>query len=235
MPNQPGVRSASVKPGVIAGPAGALRKTKPANVVHDPRHRIGKAGARYNKQAFMFHRGRHFYRRFYYIGPDGGVYFYDDTVPDDDPSLAGVDPDALGTCPQDSDDCQGFNDPMLAQGDAAARAQAFQLLLSQVGGIVWEDAGLNITTTPDQDPVFIPYPQWHIKLEKAKFLLAPGVGISLGTEALRIYTPDGAFINIAVGSYAQNKDFWDQIIRALKAIGMQVGPPGPDEIDLSFI
>jgi hypothetical protein len=236
---QPGVRTAHLKPGVIKGPAGALRKTIPAKVVHNPRHRMGRAGARYNKQAFMFHRRSHLFRRFYYIGPDAGVYFYDEAVADDDPSLAGVDPNALATCPEDSDNCEGFDQSyatVSAQDDAAARAQAFQLLLTQVGGIVWGDAGLNVTTGPDQGSVFVPYPQWHIKLENVKLAIGLGLGgISLGTEALRIYTADGAFLNIAVGSYAQNKDFWDQIIRALKAIGMQVTPPGPDEIDITSI
>jgi hypothetical protein len=186
----------------------------------------------------MFNRRSHRFRRFYYIGPDAGVYFYDEAVPDDDPSLAGVDPNALATCPEDSDDCEGFDqsyETASGQDNAAARAQAFQLLLSQVGGLVWEDGGLNITTGPDQGPVFVPYQQWYIKLEKVQFAIAPGVGISLGTEALRIYTADGAFLNIAVGSYAQNKELWDRIIRALKAIGMQVTPPGPNEIDITSL
>ena len=48
LPNQGvvGPRGAAVvpKPGVIRGPAAAMRMTRPANVVFNPRHRVGLAG-----------------------------------------------------------------------------------------------------------------------------------------------------------------------------------------------
>jgi len=114
---QPGVNSGRpsavvlARPGVIRGPAGALLRAKPTNVAFNPRHKVGSAGKRYDKQAFAFRRGGHFYRRHYYIGPDGGVYFYDESMSPDDPMLAA--PDALAgmpVCPADADDCQGFAD-----------------------------------------------------------------------------------------------------------------------------
>jgi hypothetical protein len=104
-----------VRPGVVRGPAGALRTVMPSNIVHNPRHVAGRAGSRYNRQAFMFRRGNHFYRRAYYLGPDGAVYFYDEPIPDDDPSLAASAPNSLPTCPIDADDCQGFSDPVAAK------------------------------------------------------------------------------------------------------------------------
>jgi hypothetical protein len=96
------------RPGVVRGPAGSLRRGIPPNVVHNARHMAGAAGARYNRQAFMFRRGNHFYRRAYYTGPDGGVFFYDEPVPDGDPSIAAVQSLGLPSCPEDADDCQGF-------------------------------------------------------------------------------------------------------------------------------
>jgi hypothetical protein len=59
----------------------------------------------------MFRRDGHFYRRAYYLGPAGAVFFYDETLPDDDPAVVGIPPNSLPTCPEDADDCQGFNDP----------------------------------------------------------------------------------------------------------------------------
>jgi hypothetical protein len=111
------------KPGVIRGPAGALLKTKPANVVFNPKHKIGAAGARYNKQAFAFRRGGRFFKRHYYVGPDGGVYFYDESMSPDDPMLAA--PDAVAgmtVCPPDSDDCQGMGEAT-GPGDDVAVSQ----------------------------------------------------------------------------------------------------------------
>lgn len=110
------------KPGVIRGPAGALRKTIPANAVHNPRHRIGRAGGRYNRQAFMFRRGHHYFRRAYYVGPEGGIFFYDEAVADDDQSLGAVDESMLPSCPADSDDCQGMDQATEASQPVAAEA-----------------------------------------------------------------------------------------------------------------
>jgi hypothetical protein len=97
------------RPGVIRGPSGALRIGIPPHIVHNPRHLAGRAGARYNRQAFMFRRGRHLFRRHYYRGPGGAEFFYDDEAPADDPVAQA--PAALADlpqCPPDSDDCQGF-------------------------------------------------------------------------------------------------------------------------------
>ncbi len=60
----------------------------------------------------MFKRGKRVYRRAYYLGPDGGAYFYDEDIPDGDPSLAAMGTADLPTCPIDADDCQGFIDPV---------------------------------------------------------------------------------------------------------------------------
>ena len=116
------------RPGVVRGPAGAFHTTMPANVTHNPAHVAGRAGGRYNRQAFMFRRGGHVYRRAYYLGPGGVVFFYDETLPDDEPALVGTPPDSLPTCPEDADDCQGFNDP--ASGPAQIDPRSAALLVS---------------------------------------------------------------------------------------------------------
>jgi hypothetical protein len=59
----------------------------------------------------MFRRGNHFYRRAYYVAPGGGIFFYDEPIPDGDPSVGAIAADTLPTCPVDADDCQGFSDP----------------------------------------------------------------------------------------------------------------------------
>ena len=112
------------RPGVVRGPAGAFHTTMPANVTHNPAHVAGRAGGRYNRQAFTFRRDGHFYRRAYYLGPGGAVFFYDETLPDDDPAVVGMPPDSLPTCPEDADDCQGFNDPASGPAQIDPRSAA---------------------------------------------------------------------------------------------------------------
>ena len=98
------------KPGVIRGPAGAMRMARPANVAFNPRHRVGLAGLHYNHQGFVFRRGHSLFRRAYYLGPGGDVFFYDEPEPATDPAYAAyADDGTLPTCPEDSDDCQGLD------------------------------------------------------------------------------------------------------------------------------
>jgi hypothetical protein len=126
-PGQPGGRQGAgaqlARPGVVRGPAGALQQGIPANIRHNPAHVIGKAGARYNRQAFMFQRRGLFFRRHYYVGPGGAEFFYDDPVDESDPAREDADAvAALPVCYPDSDDCAGFPDPQVARPSMAGAA-----------------------------------------------------------------------------------------------------------------
>lgn len=117
-------RVAVARPGVIRGAAGALRKALPPGVFHDPGHRVGSAGKRYNRQAFMFKSSGHIYRRAYYLA-NGGTFFYDEAIEESDPSYAAVDADSLPDCAANSDDCQGGETEVASveMAPAASRAQ----------------------------------------------------------------------------------------------------------------
>ena len=220
------------RPGVIKGPAGALLKSKPARVVFNPKHKIGAAGARYNKQAFAFRRGGHFFRRHYYVADDGGVYFYDESMSPDDPMLSA--PDALAgmpVCPADSDDCQGFNDSAGASQDDGAYAQALQFLVSSRPNVIWADGGLNITVDQDTgEAEFIPFQSWRVRFHRARLF-----GMDTGKDAITIVSPTNGEIDVLVDSYAQYKNLFDQILSALIIVGMRPMPLGADDIDITPI
>jgi hypothetical protein len=92
---------------------------RPANVPHNPAHRLGSVGSSHGHAAFMFARGGHrFYRRYYVL--HGIWYWYDDTIPVGDPGYADV--GGLPNCDLNADECQGEVVPLAAPLPAAAFA-----------------------------------------------------------------------------------------------------------------
>jgi hypothetical protein len=78
---------------------------KPANIRHDPLHRLGHFGEAHRHSPFVFaRRGHRFYRRYYIL--DGYWFWYDEPVASDDPA-ADADLSALPTCDPNADECQG--------------------------------------------------------------------------------------------------------------------------------
>jgi hypothetical protein len=221
---------AVVRLGVIRGPAGALRQARPTNVAHNPAHRVGRAGTHYNRQAFLFKRGGSVMRRIYYKGPGGGVFFYDEDIEETDPTYTAIsDANQLPECPEDSDDCQGFDDPapQVAAYDpsADARAQALQFLNARFNAVGWREEGIVAThADEDQEEVLVPYQGWRVTVEKRKAGF-----IDMGDERLRIQSSNEGFFNILVGSYDQNKPAWDKVLSALGTLGVRITPPGLDE------
>jgi hypothetical protein len=90
-----GVRSAAIRvPPVL----------KPANVHHNPAHRVGNAGLQHNHSAFLFRRGdRAFHRRYYSV--DGAWFWYDEPIPDGDPAFASAQDPNVPVCEDQSDEC----------------------------------------------------------------------------------------------------------------------------------
>ena len=92
----PGIRS-----------AGMIRTAaipKPANVRHNPAHRIGGAGLAHNHSAFVFRRGdRAFHRRYYAVGTEW--YFYDDPVPEGDTEFVSSQDANVPVCEDQADEC----------------------------------------------------------------------------------------------------------------------------------
>jgi hypothetical protein len=237
LPNQgvvgPGGAAVIPKPGVIRGPAGALRMTRPANVVFNPRHRVGLAGLHYNHQAFVFRRGHSLFRRAYYLGPEGDVFFYDDPEPPTDPAYAADASDgALPTCPEDSDDCQGLNSQaqVAPQQQDSSRASALQFLLSVRPDIGWQDDGILDSADYPDNPQLELYSQFEV----AVIHYFP---FGVGPESLVVRTP-GLFetgYTVFRGSYDQNKPQWDRAIVALRALGVRAATPSGADRDIRSI
>jgi hypothetical protein len=231
-----GQRGAAVipKPGVIRGPAGAMRMTRPANVVFNPRHRVGLAGLHYNHQGFVFRRGHSLFRRAYYLGPGGDVFFYDEPEQPTDPAYAAYANDGtLPACPEESDDCQGLDSQVqiASQQQDYGRASALQFLLSVRPDIGWQDDGIFGAEADDPDnPKLDPYNQ----LEVAVIHPLP---FGMGPEALVVQTPGflGTGYRIFAGSYDQNKSQWDRAIVALRALGVRVATPSQFDRDIRSV
>lgn len=216
------------RPGVVRGPAGALRTAMPANVRHNPAHIAGRAGGRYNRQAFLFRRGNHIYRRAYYLGPGGAAFFYDEEVADSDPALAAVAAASLPTCPEDADDCQGFNDPVAAQQAGGTAGGALQLLQSLGADCTFEPNQVVHTDPELPDPV--PYNRLTVVMV-------------MGSWSHKEYLAVNGQFNIPyerecilmVGTYAENKATFDKIISALRSLGARTTPPKGNYIDISNV
>jgi hypothetical protein len=214
-----------VRPGVVRGPTGALRTAMPANITHNPRHVVGKAGKRYNRQAFMFRRGKDFYRRAYYVGPDGGIFFYDESIPDDDPTLAEMSPDSLPTCPVDADDCQGFNDPAPVSYSVDPKAEALQLLVSLMPNSGWQENGWLFVY--DEGETVVGYDHLVVEVTHA-------LPFGVGPEQLWVRTRGllGGGVLVYSGAYDANKAEWDRVIRAVRVLGVQPETPGSSDRDI---
>jgi hypothetical protein len=235
LPNQGvvGPRGAAVipKPGVIRGPAGAMRMTRPANVVFNPRHRVGLAGLRYNHQAFVFRRGHSLFRRAYYLGPGGDVFFYDEPEPETDPAYAAYANDGtLPTCPEDSDDCQGLAQAYATAPQADPGADALQYLASTRPDIPWQQDGLVLNFGDDDNP----QPDTVVAYSNLEVTVNHYMPFGVGPEQLFVGTPvrfglGGNGYRIYQGSYEQNKADWDRAIIALRRLGVRAATPsGPD-------
>jgi len=218
------------RPGVVRGPAGALRPAMPAKLAHNPRHVAGRAASRYNRQAFMFRRGNHFYRRAYYVGPGGGIFFYDDPIPDGDPAPGAMAPDNLPTCPVDADDCQGFNDPAAGPSQMDPRYAALQYLLSITPGIPWQENGL-IFSSDDADDVLVPYNKLEVTVNHYLPFGAGPEQLYVGTTGLL----GGSGFRLYSGSYQQSKAEWDRAIVAIRNLGVQAATPSGADTDIRSI
>jgi hypothetical protein len=237
IPNQrAGNALALARPGIVRGPSGALRKVMPANIVHNPRHMAGRAGARYNRQAFLFRRGKHFYHRAYYVGSDGGTFFYDEVVPDGDPSLNLAAANSLPTCPEDSDDCQGFNDPVpnTAQQPTLVNntpeSNALQFLVSLRSDIPWQNEGITFDFENGNGPQVVPYSNLEVTVNHYFPFGAGPEQLFVGTSGLL-----GTGYRIYSGSYDQNKPQWDKAIVALRALGVRAATPTGADRDIRSV
>jgi len=91
------VRPGAAHPGIT--------KTGFARPPHNPAHRIGSAGARFNHRMFAFRRDGALYHRNYYV-VSGVWYWYDAPFVETDPDYALVDDGSLPVCAPDVDECQ---------------------------------------------------------------------------------------------------------------------------------
>lgn len=224
MPARPGQMQA-MRPGIVKGPSGALRPTRPAHVTFNPKHRVGRAGLRYNRQAFMFRRDHAIYRRAYYRGPGGDIFFYDEEVPADDSAIASIaNLDALPECPADADDCQGFATEGQPMGpDPAVRAQAIQL----VNAAAKDDEGA--THSDENYDQKVPYAGLTISLSNSgktgnAFMMAWSGGDTLEARGdFQSGSSDRAcwFFN---KSYEAQRQEYDRVIAALKILGARAAP-----------
>ncbi len=224
---RPGGAAVITKPGIIRGPAGALRTVRPANIAHNPIHRVGRAGARYNRQAFVFHRGHSHFRRAYYIGPAGAIFFYDEALPENDASYT-LDENAIPSCPEDSDDCQGL-DQSYETGAVDPKAEALQFLMSLMPNVAWEQDGLMISG--DQDDVLVAYGDLEVAVNHYFPFGAGPEQLFVGTTGLL----GGTGVRIYSGSYNQNKTEWDKVIIALRKLGVRAATPGGSDRDIRSI
>jgi hypothetical protein len=89
-------------------PHGAIRAgrpiAKPANVTHNPAHRVGNAGLQHNHSAFVFRRGDRAYHRRYYI-VEGAWFWYDEPVADGDPAFVSAQDPNVPVCDEQTDEC----------------------------------------------------------------------------------------------------------------------------------
>jgi hypothetical protein len=225
-PNQrvvgrPGGTAVIAKPGVIRGPAGSLRKARPANVVYNPLHRIGRTGGRYNRQAFVFGRGHFRFRRAYYLGPAGAIFFYDEALPENDASYA-LDENAIPSCPEDADDCQGLDQSDETAAQVDPKAEALQYLMSLMPNVAWGQEGLMISG--DDDDVLVAYGNLEVTVNHYLPFGAGPEQLFVGTGGLM-----GTGVRIYSGSYDQNKAEWNKVIIALRKLGVRAATPsGPD-------
>ena len=98
----------TVQPGHVPAVKPGISKTsfaKPPHFAHNPAHRIGGAGARFNHERFAFRRDGFLFHRNYYVL--GGVwYWYDAQFVETDPDYTLVDDGTLPVCDPDADECQ---------------------------------------------------------------------------------------------------------------------------------
>lgn len=238
----PGGQVVLVRPGVVKGPSGSLRKSLPANIVHNPKHRIGSAGKRYNKQAFTFKRGRGFYRRFYYIGPADAIFFYDESLSENDPTMYGANVAELPTCPADSDDCQGFNDSAAMDGpDPGALASALQLVQSYAKDCTFNENGAQNNDENFQD--LVSYSNLSIRVVDSggrgdSSPLSFGRAM-FGGDTLELLGMDNSGAAqtcwLLNDSYKNNKRLYDSLIIALKTLGAVVQPYREGLIDIRSV
>ena len=233
LPNQgvvgPGGAALIAKPGVVRGPAGALRMTRPANVVFNPRHRVGVAGLHYNRQAFVFRRGHSLFRRAYYLDPQGDAFFYDEPEPPTDPAYAAyADDGTLPTCPEDSDDCQGLTQAYAAAPQSAPGVDSLQYLASIRPDIPWQQDGL-IFTSDDGGQTLVAYSDLEVTVNHYFPFGAGPEQLFVGEPERLLGLVGGTGFRIYSGSYDQNKEEWDRAIIALRSLGVKAATTsGPD-------
>jgi hypothetical protein len=181
----------------------------------------------------VFRRGHGLFRRAYYRGPNGDIFFYDEEVPPNDAAVASIaNVDQLPECPEDADDCQGFDDNNAAPQTVAVisgRTRAFEFL-STLRGVGFREDGIVSETDDEGQETIEPYSGWRMTVEKRKIGF-----VDFGDERLMLHSDKGGFFNLMVGSYDQNKASWNQIVSALRTMGVRVTPPGPDERNITSI
>jgi hypothetical protein len=81
--------------------------SKPAGVVHDPKHRAGKSGWMHRHHPFFFKHDGHRWHRHYYTFLVGGLWYWYwyDVIADDDPAALVYTDVILPACYLDSDEC----------------------------------------------------------------------------------------------------------------------------------
>jgi hypothetical protein len=178
----------------------------------------------------MFRRGNHFFRRAYYLGPGGAAFFYDEPIPDGDPSVAAIAPDSLPTCPQDADDCQGFNDPVAASAAVDPKALALQFLVSLMPNSGWQESGL-LFVSDDGDETVVPYDGLEVQVNHYLPFGAGPEQLFVGTTGLL----GGTGVRVYSGSYDQNKAEWDKVIRALRTMGVRAATPSGSDKDIRAV
>ena len=98
----------AIRPGPVPAVKPGITKTsfaRPPHFAHNPAHRIGSAGARFNHRMFAFRRDGLLFHRNYYIV--GGVWYWSDApFVETDPDYTLVDDGTLPVCDPDADECQ---------------------------------------------------------------------------------------------------------------------------------
>jgi hypothetical protein len=191
----------------------------------------------------MFRRGHGIFRRAYYRGPGGDIFYYDEEVPAADSSVARIaNVDELPECPEDSDDCQGDDNAAVAGQpagpDPAIRAQALQVVAAAAKDCTFDDEGA--THSDEESDYKVPYTGLTISVSNSGrggsvFMMAMSGGDNLEVRGhFQIGSSDQScwFFN---NSYAAQKQQYDRVIGALKVLGARVAPPREGFFDITRV
>jgi hypothetical protein len=118
-----------------------------------------------------------------YRGPDGAAYFHDESLTDDDPAFAAyANSSDLPECPEDADDCQGFQEQSVAYAPQISNP-ALLFLVSLRPDIPWQQDGVLMNFGDDDNPQADTVVTWSQMEVTVTHMMA--FGMALNTSAYK--------------------------------------------------